>query len=81
MDNMTCMEYSDKIVNDMILYLRVNSVMEIYYIDGTSNKTNREKVDDATDLRFYDYKTDSHYTREDVTKIALEEGWKEGWKK
>lgn len=62
-------EYTDKDINNMILFLRVNRFAEFQYIDCDS------------DLKFYDYQTDKHYTRDDIVKIAEENKWKPDWQK
>tara|TARA_R100000458_G_C8262855_1_gene238194 strand:+ start:1406 stop:1630 length:225 start_codon:yes stop_codon:yes gene_type:complete len=69
---------NDKEINNMILYLRVNDIMEIYYVDKSDSWYYQ---DDVTDLRFYDYKTDKHYTREDIVEIAIKNNWKKDWTK
>ncbi len=51
----------------MILHLRLNNVAEMYYI---------ENQDDSS-RDFYDYRTDTHLTKEQVISLALETKWKE----
>ncbi len=60
-------EYTDKQINSMILHLRLNNVAEMYCIE---NK-------DESSRDFYDYRTDTHLTREQVISLALETKWKE----
>ena len=60
-------EYEDKDINSMILFMRVNNIAEFQYIDNDS------------DLKFYDYQTDKHYTREDIIELATENNWKKDW--
>ena len=62
-------EYTDKEINNMILFLRVNRFAEFQYIDSTS------------DLKFYDYMTDTHSTRDDIVKLAKENKWTPDWQK
>lgn len=64
-------EYTDKNVNSMILYLRVNNLAQIQYIDVESNNK----------PTFYDYMSDKHFERNKVTQHAINSGWKRGWKK
>ena len=60
---------NDKEINNMILFMRIKNVAEFQYIDSDS------------DLKFYDYKTDKHYTREDIVEIAIKNNWKKDWTK
>tara|TARA_R100001443_G_scaffold4000_3_gene12073 strand:- start:9439 stop:9663 length:225 start_codon:yes stop_codon:yes gene_type:complete len=70
-------EYTDKDINNMILFLRVNKFAEFQYID----RIDPDDDDDGGDLRFYDYQTDTYCTREDVVKLAKENKWKPDWQK
>tara|TARA_R100000353_G_scaffold88133_2_gene65424 strand:+ start:90 stop:353 length:264 start_codon:yes stop_codon:yes gene_type:complete len=83
-------EYSDKQINSMILYLRINRVAEIQYIDrqitteAVSNPfmdSALEQDKDSGDLTFYDYMSASHLTKDQLISAAIESGWKEDWKK
>lgn len=67
MDN----EYTDINVNSMILYLRVNNLAQIQYID----------VESKNKPTFYDYMSDKHFKRNEITQHAVDNGWKRGWKK
>ena len=60
-------EYSDKQINSMILHLRLNNVAEMYYIE---NK-------DYSQRNFFDYRTQSYLSKEQVISLALETSWKE----
>ena len=66
------LEYSDKEINSMILYLRINRIAEIQYID---------RHEGTPFLTFYDYMSASHLTKEQLISAAIESGWKEDWKK
>jgi|TARA_R100000995_G_C3457898_1_gene111552 hypothetical protein len=70
-------EYKDKDINNMILFLRVNRFAEFQYIDNIT----ADDDDDGGDLRFYDYMSDTHCTRDDVVKLAKENKWKPDWQK
>ena len=70
-------EYTDKDINNMILFLRVNKFAEFQYID----KIDPDDDDDGGDLRFYDYQTDTYCKREDVVKLAEDNKWKPDWQK
>ena len=72
-------EYTDKQINSMILYLRINRVAEIQYIDRQIDEKNRHI--DSGDLTFYDYMSASHLTKNQLISAAIESGWKEDWKK
>tara|TARA_R100000458_G_scaffold28112_1_gene25700 strand:+ start:1185 stop:1436 length:252 start_codon:yes stop_codon:yes gene_type:complete len=61
--------YNDKEINSMILYLRVNRVAEMQYVDSDN------------DLKFYDYMSDKHLTREEVIDLSLKSKWKIDWNK
>ena len=63
-------EYSDKDINSMILYLRINNLAQIQYID----------VDSKDKPTFYDYMSNRHFKREQVTETSVANGWKRGWK-
>jgi hypothetical protein len=73
-------DVSDKQINSMILYLRINRVAEIQYIDRQVVESNGKQIDSA-DLTFYDYMSASHLTKEQLISAAIESGWKEDWKK
>tara|TARA_R100000353_G_scaffold155090_1_gene113890 strand:- start:16537 stop:16728 length:192 start_codon:yes stop_codon:yes gene_type:complete len=60
-------EYKDKDINSMILYLRINRVAEMQYVDNRKDK-------------FFDYMSDKWITRDDVIKLALKHKWKENWR-
>ena len=70
-------KYTDKDINNMILFLRVNRFAEFQYID----KVDPDETDDGGDLRFYDYQTDTYCKREDVVKLAEDNKWKPDWQK
>jgi hypothetical protein len=72
-------EYSDKQINSMILYLRINKVAEIQYIDRQIVESNGKQIDSG-DLTFYDYMSASHLTKDQLISAAIESGWKEDWK-
>ena len=61
-------EYTDKQINSMILFLRVNNIAEMYYLEN----------DQDPDRKFYCYRSDSWLTRKQVISTALDSGWKEG---
>jgi len=73
-------EYTDKQINSMILYLRINKVAEIQYIDRQAIDSNGKQIDSG-DLTFYDYMSASHLTKEQLISAAIDSGWKENWKK
>ena len=56
--------YKDKELNSMILFLRINKLAEIQYIDI-----------DGQD-KFYDYIRQSSLTRKEVIEYALDNDWK-----
>jgi len=60
-------EYTDKQINSMILFLRVNNIAEMYYLEN----------DQDPDRKFYCYRSDSWLTRKQVISTALDSGWKE----
>ena len=60
-------EYTDKQINSMILHLRLNDVAEMYYIEN----------DDDSDRNFFDYRTQTYITREQVISLALETKWEQ----
>ena len=62
-------EYEDKDINNMILYLRINKRAEMQYIDNDN------------DLNFYDYMSGKHINRKALIRLALNEGWKLDWQK
>ena len=62
-------EYTDKQINSMILFLRVNDIAEMYYLDSQ----------DMGDYTFFDYKSDSYLSLKQVISTAISEGWKENW--
>jgi hypothetical protein len=63
----------------MILYLRINKVAEIQYIDRQIVESNGKQIDSG-DLTFYDYMSASHLTKDQLISAAIESGWKEDWK-
>tara|TARA_R110002051_G_scaffold298450_1_gene365279 strand:- start:6 stop:209 length:204 start_codon:yes stop_codon:yes gene_type:complete len=63
-------EHSDQDVNSMILYMRINNLAQIQYIDANSNNK----------PNFYDYMSDRHFERKQVTETAVANGWKKGWR-
>ena len=73
------MDYNDKEINSMILFLRLNRIAEIQYIDRQIDEKNRHI--DSGDLTFYDYMSASHLTKNQLISAAIESGWKEDWKK
>lgn len=60
-------EYTDKQINSMILHLRLNNVAEMYYIEN----------EDGSSRNFFDYRTSTHLTREQVISLALETKWEQ----
>lgn len=77
-------EYTDKQINSMILFLRVNNIAEMYYLDKTKDygKNYLPTTDDSQDKGdyiFFDYKSGSHLSRDMVSSTAISEGWKENW--
>lgn len=60
-------EYTDKQINSMILFLRVNNIAEMYYLENDQNP----------DRKFYDYRTNSWLTRSQVISAAIQSGWNE----
>ena len=62
-------EYTDKQINSMILFLRVNDIAEMYYLDSQ----------DMGDYTFFDYKSDSYLSLQQVISTSISEGWKENW--
>ena len=78
-------KYTDKQINSMILFLRVNEVAEMYYLDKSKDygeeyyKPTRDDSQDMGDLTFYDYQSDSHLSLKQVISTAISEGWKENW--
>jgi len=58
-------EYTDKQINSMILHLRLNNVAEMYYLENEDN----------SDRNFFDYRTQTYLTREQVISLALETKW------
>jgi hypothetical protein len=73
------MEYNDKQINSMILYLRVNRVAELQYIDREIINTETTSVDTG-DLKLYDYMSSSHLSVKQLISAAIESGWTEDWK-
>jgi len=73
------MEYNDKQINSMILYLRVNRVAEVQYIDREIINTETTSVDTG-DLKLYDYMSSSHLSVKQLISAAIESGWTEDWK-
>ena len=61
--------YEDKELNSMILFLRLNRLAEIQYIDVEGQN------------KFYDYIKKLSWTREEVIICALDNDWKLKWKK
>ena len=51
----------------MILFLRVNNIAEMYYLENDQNP----------DRKFYDYRTNSWLTISQVISAAIQSGWKE----
>jgi len=77
-------EYTDKQINSMILFLRVNRVAEMYYLDkskdyGEFYQPTRDDSQDMGDYTFFDYKSDSHLSLQQVISTSISEGWKENW--
>lgn len=62
-------DYEDKDINSMILFLRINKLAEIQYIDADGQN------------KFYDYIRQSYLTRKEIIKYALKNDWKSNWKK
>jgi len=73
-------KYTDKQINSMILYLRINKIAQIQYIDRQAIDSNGKQIDSG-DLTFYDYMSASHLTKEQLISAAIDSGWKENWKK
>jgi len=73
------MEYNDKQINSMILYLRVNRVAEVQYVDREIINTETTSVDTG-DLKLYDYMSNSHLSVKQLISAAIESGWTEDWK-
>ena len=71
------MDYNDKEINSMILFLRLNRIAEIQYIDRQIDEKNRHI--DSGDLTFFDYMSSSHITKTQLIASALESGWKKDW--
>ena len=55
-------KYTDKQINSMILHLRLNDIAEMYYLENEDN----------SDRNFFDYRTQTYITREQVISLALE---------
>ena len=62
-------EYTDKQINSMILFLRVNDIAEMYYLDKSNSHM----------CPFFDYKSGSYLSKSMVISTAISEGWKENW--
>ncbi len=60
-------EYTDKQINSMILHLRLNNVAEMYYLDN----------EDGSDRNFFDYRSQTYLTREQVISLAIETKWEQ----
>ena len=60
-------EYTDKQINSMILHLRLKNVAEMYYLDNQ----------DDSERNFFDYRTQTYLTREQVISLALETKWEQ----
>ena len=82
------MDYNDKEINSMILFLRLNRIAEIQYIDrqitreAVSNPfmdSPLEQDKETGDLTFFDYMSGSHITETQLIASALESGWKKDW--
>ena len=78
------MEYNDKQINSMILFLRLNRIAEIQYIDrqittGVVDGIVYEDDKETGDLTFFDYMSGSHITKTQLIASALESGWKKDW--
>lgn len=78
-------EYTDKQINSMILFLRVNNIAEMYYLDkskdyGDNYLSTTDDSQDQGDYVFFDYKSGSHLSRDMVISTSISEGWKEDWK-
>jgi len=58
-------KYTDKQINSMILHLRLNDIAEMYYLENEDN----------SDRNFFDYRTQTYITREQVISLALETKW------
>lgn len=78
------MDYNDKQINSMILFLRLNRIAEIQYIDrqittGVVDGAVYEDDKETGDLTFFDYMSGSHITKTQLISSALESGWKKDW--
>tara|TARA_A100001011_G_C14118487_1_gene760162 strand:- start:492 stop:725 length:234 start_codon:yes stop_codon:yes gene_type:complete len=71
-------DYNDKEVNSMILFLRVNNIAQIQYIDKDAVDRNG-KSHDSGDYIFYDYMSNSTITKIQLIASAVESGWIAGW--
>ena len=58
-------EYTDEQINSMILHMQLNNVAEMYYLENEDN----------SDRNFFDYRTQTYLTREQVISLALETKW------
>ena len=58
-------EYTDKQINSMILFLRVNDIAEMYYLDKSNSNM----------CPFFDYKSGSYLSKSMVISTAISEGW------
>ena len=75
-------EYTDKQINSMILFLRVNNIAEMYYLDKTKDygKNYLPTTDDSQDKGdyiFFDYKSGSHLSKSQVIALAIETKWED----
>ena len=61
-------EYEDRHINNMILFLRINRLAEMQYIDNEKNK-------------FFDYQSNKWFTSQEVITLALENKWEKNWTK
>ena len=61
-------EYEDRHINNMILFLRIKRLAEMQYIDNEKNK-------------FFDYQSNKWFTRQEVITLALENKWEKNWTK
>ncbi len=72
-------EYSDRQINSMITFLRVNKIAEVQYIDRQFVDSDVKRGVDSGDFTFYDYISNSHLTIQQVISSAIDSGWKEDW--
>ena len=60
-------KYTDKQINSMILHLRLNNIAEMYYLENQDN----------SDRNFFDYRTQTYLTRQQICSLAIETKWED----